>query len=485
MNPQTPETPPPGDAEEIARARDLFRRQRAHHPAVAATGPRERAAKLRRLAAEIEARRGAVEAALLADFRKPPAETELSELHLVLTEIRHAARHVGRWMRPRRVGTPALLAGTRSTVRPEPRGVALVLSPWNYPFNLALAPVVGAVAAGCCVVLRPSEKTPRTAAVIAEIVAASFPPEEVAVVRGGVPVAEVLLELPWDHVFFTGSARVGRRVMAAAAEHLASVTLELGGRSPAVVDRTADVARAARRIAWGRFLNAGQSCVAPNHVLVHAERERDLLDALAEAVREMYGATEAERRASPDLARIVDDAAWARLDGMIRDAVAAGARVEVGGETEAETRYVAPTVLSGVADGSPAMREEVFGPVLPVLAYRTEEEARARIRAQPRPLALYLFSEDRAWTERMIAGTSAGGTCVNDVALQFGNPELPFGGVGESGTGSYHGEHGFLAFSHLRAVVVQRWGLSDLLHPPFERTARRWLSRLMRRLERG
>jgi aldehyde dehydrogenase (NAD+) len=360
----------------------------------------------------------------------------------------------------------------------------LILSPWNYPFNLLINPLVAAVAAGNCAILRPSEKVPHTARVLERLVADAFPPEEVAVVGGGVATAEALLELPFDHVFFTGSTAVGRKVMAAAAKHLGTVTLELGGKSPAVVDETADVRAAARRIAWGKFVNAGQTCVAPDYVMVHAGRERELVAELQTAIAEFYGATEDERQRSPDFARIVDAGAFRRLDALLRESVAAGARVEAGGRTDEAGRYVAPTLLTGVRADSPAMREEIFGPILPILTFRSIEEVVAHVRRGPKPLAMYVFSRRRAVVEALIGGTSAGGTVVNNVLIHLANPSLPFGGVGESGQGSYHGRFGFRAFSHERSVLVQgRAAMVDVFFPPYRGRLKALALRVLRRLE--
>lgn len=474
--------PTDDDQAEIQRARALFARQGEARGRVAATEARARTRRLRALRAALLAHRGALADAVHADFRKHPAELEVTELQPVLTEIGHTIRHLPRWMRPRRVPGTALLAGTRSRIRFEPRGRALVLAPWNYPVLLTLGPLVSAVAAGNVVLLRPSEKAPRTADALRRLVADAFPEDEAAVVTGGVPLAEALLELPFDHFFFTGSTPVGRRVMEAAARHLASVTLELGGKSPAIVHPSADLALAAERIVWGKHVNAGQTCVAPDYVLVHRGDERHFLDAARAALRRLYGD---DPRASPDLPRLVDDAAFRRVSTLLAETVAAGARIEAGGEVDASERYVAPTILAGVAPEHAAMREELFGPVLPVLAYDTLDEALALVSARAKPLALYLFARDRKTVERVLRETRAGGTVVNHVICHLANPSLPFGGVGESGQGSYHGFHGFRAFSHERAVLYAgRRSLAPLYYPPYGPRMRRiaglvtrWLAR--------
>ena len=463
------------DAELAAEARRIFEAQRARRRWADPPSADERIARLERFRAAVMAHREALGAAMRGDFRKHPTETELTEVQQVLAETGHAIRHLRRWMKPRRVGTPALLVGTRSRIHYEPRGTVLILGAWNYPVLLTLAPLVAAVAAGNTAVVRPSEKTPAVTEVLGRIVADAFAEDEVALVGGGVEVADALLALPFDHFFFTGSSAVGRKVMHAAAEHLASVTLELGGKSPAIVDASADVGRAAERIAWGKFINGGQTCVAPDYVLVHESRAAELLEALRRSVAAFYGGTAEERRRSESFSRMIDDRAFARVAGLLEDSVRAGARVEVGGETDAAERYVAPTVLSGVGWEMPVMAEEIFGPVLPVLAFRSLDEALERVAERPRPLALYLFARDGAVEERVLRRTTAGGTVVNDVVIHLANPDLPFGGVGESGQGSYHGWFGFRTFSHERAVLVRgRFSPAALLHPPYTDRVRRF-----------
>ena len=475
---------PTRDAAEIDRARGLFEAQLGARWRLAARGASERIARIRALRDAIERRREELFEAIRGDFGKHPVETEVTELQPVLVELAHTIRHLARWMRPRRVGTPLLLAGTRSEVRPEPKGRVLVLSPWNYPFYLAVNPLAGAVAAGNTVILRPSDKVPRTSRFLQSLVAEVFPEDEAAVVLGGHAVADALLELPFDHVFFTGSTAVGKKVMAAAARHLASVTLELGGKSPAFVDESANVRDAAARITWGKFVNAGQTCVAPDYVLVAASRQQELVEALKARIAAQYGASAADRAQSPDYCRIVDRGSAERLARVLREAVERGARVEIGGDVDVGGRYVAPTVLTNVGFDSPAMQAEIFGPILPVIPYRDVGEALAFVRSRPKPLALYVFAARRRAVERIVAGTTAGGTSVNHVLIHLANPDLPFGGVGDSGLGSYHGEHGFRAFSHERAVLVQgRPALTDRLVPPYRAGVRRLVA-LARRVIR-
>jgi aldehyde dehydrogenase (NAD+) len=463
-----------------AELQALYDAQRRRYRAEPNPGFAVRRTKLDALAAAIGRRRRDVLAALKADLGKAPEEAEFSELIPTLHELRCARRNLRAWMRPERVPTPRKLLGASSEIVREPKGVVLVLAPWNYPFYLMLVPLVGALAAGNRAILRPSEKAPHTAAVLAAIVREAFAPEDVALVEGEVDTAERLLQLPFDHIFFTGSTKVGKIVMRAAAEHLASVTLELGGKSPALVCADADLELAAARIAWGKFLNAGQTCVAPDYVLVPELQAKPVAAALVAAVEKMYGKTEDERARSGDFGRIVDAAAFDRLEKLLDRTVAGGARMLIGGRRDRTRRYLAPTILTDVTFDSPIMSEEIFGPILPVLTYRSLDDALAHINVRPKPLALYAFGSKEV-TAEIVRRTSAGGTAINDVVVQLVNENLPFGGIGESGTGNYHGVFGFRTFSHERAVLRQgKRNALPLLYPPYGTATRAMLKLLDR-----
>jgi aldehyde dehydrogenase (NAD+) len=463
-------------------ARRIFALQQAHRWEVARSTAAERGAKLGRLRDAILSHRDAVYEAMWTDFHKHAVEVELTEIAPALLDLDHARSNLAGWMRRSRVGGHWLLSGTRSEVRYEPRGVVLIMAPWNYPFGLVITPLIAAVAAGNCAILRPSEKVPRTAAVLQRIVRQAFDEREVAcLTEPGIALAQALLTMPFNHVFFTGSTAMGRRVMAAAAEHLATVTLELGGKSPLVVDETADVRAAAERAVWGKFVNAGQTCIAPDYAVVHERVLEAFLAAATDAVARFYGPTEEARQASPYLARIIDDKSFDRLATLLSDSLAAGARVHVGGLVDPAERYIAPTILSGVRWDAPAMRDEIFGPILPVLTYSAIDDVIARINARGQPLALYVFSHNDTFIERLLEKTSSGATSVNQVLLHFANPNLPFGGVGESGQGSYHGQSGFRAFSHERAIMKQgRFSMIRVLYPPYGMRARRIVKLLAR-----
>ena len=441
---------------EIDRIYDAQQRNRA---SVAATTAAQRIEKLRRFEKLILARREEICAAMWEDYRKPPAEVDLGEIYPIVSEARHAARHLRSWMKPRRVSTRLALFGASSSIVYQPKGVVLVISPWNFPFNLTLSPVVSAVAAGNCVVVKPSEMTPASAACMKRILAEMFDESEVAVVEGDASVAAALLRRKFDHIFFTGSPSVGRIVMKAAAEHLTSVTLELGGKSPVIVDESADVTAAANRIAWGKFFNSGQVCIAPDYALVHERVRDEFVARLRTAIDSLGG--EASR------AIIVNDQHAARVKRLIDAAVAGGAEVVAGGV--ADGRRIEPTVLANVAPGAAVMTEEIFGPVLPVLPFRTITDALDFVNAREHPLALYVFSRNRRVAREILAGTRAGGTAVNHAMIHFYELALPFGGVGNSGVGKAHGRHGFEAFSNARALLEQRLPFSaiDLLYPPY------------------
>ncbi len=457
----------------------LFTRQQAARWRVAATSADQRKAKLRALLEALMAHREEAQAALFADFRKAPEEVDLTELYPVISEIKDALRHLPRWMKPWKVSTPIGFFGAASSIVHEPKGLALIISPWNYPIYLTLGPLVSAIAAGNCAVIKPSEFTPHTTAFLHKLLAGLFPEEEVALVEGDAEVSQALLALPFDHIFFTGSPAVGKVVMKAAAEHLTSVTLELGGKSPVLVDADANLKEAARKIAWGKCLNAGQTCVAPDYVLVHERVHDALVGHLKEALSAFYGDTPEQREASPDLARIINDRHFERIRTLLSGSAA---ELAFGGETDAASRYIAPALLTEVDPVSPVMQEEIFGPLLPILKVVDMDAAVAFVNARPKPLALYVFSGNRRRAESIIARTTAGGSCINDTVLHFAHTGLPTGGVNTSGFGKAHGVHGFQTFSNARGILRQRSRHSaiQLMYPPYTGFVRRMIDLTLR-----
>jgi aldehyde dehydrogenase (NAD+) len=466
-----------------AEIRRLFDLQAASRWPVSRSTASERRKKLQRFKASLEKHRAAVAEGVRRDFGRSPDESEFIEIHPSLEEINHAIAHVAEWMRPEPVEAPLLLADTASEIRFEPKGQVLVLSPWNYPVFLTVGPLIGAIAAGNVVILKPSEKIPETNRALRAVLADAFGENEVAMVEGDASIAEALLELPFDHVFFTGSTRVGKLVMAAAAKTLASVTLELGGKSPAIVAPDANLPRAAHAIAWGKFVNDGQTCVAPDYALIQEGQRQAFLDGLRAALERLYG-PESGWATNGDLARLVDPGAFARVKGLLDDAVQRGAKVVVGGDANPAQRYLAPTVLVDVPADAPVLQEEIFGPVLPLVTYRSFEDALSWVRNRPKPLALYVFSRKNSTVEATLAETTSGGVAVNNTLLHLANPGLPFGGVGASGMGNYHGRAGFRTFSHERSVLRQQGNpMSRWLAPPYASRMNRMVARLARLLE--
>lgn len=440
-------------AETVAKARACFRSGHTRP----ASWRRSQLEALKRLLKDGES---ALFEAMGADLRKPKLESYMTEVGFVASEVDDALRHLARWMAPERKHTPLLAQPGRSWTTHDPLGVVLVISAWNYPVQLLLAPLVGALAGGNAAVLKPSELAPHTSAALTELVSRHLDPEAIMVVEGGAEETQALLDQRFDLIFFTGGARVGRIILEKAARFLTPVVLELGGKSPCLVDRDASLEVAARRIAWGRFSNSGQTCVSPDYVLVHESVEHELLERLRQAVTAFYGD---DPKASPDYGRIVNDRNFERLAKLLGDG-----EVVCGGQGDASERYIAPTILRGVSPDAPVMQEEIFGPILPVLTVPSMDAAIAFVNDRPSPLALYVFSNDSATQHEVIDRTSSGNVCVNDVLMHMIVPELPFGGVGESGMGHYHGRWSFDTFTHKKGVLSRSTHL-DLpqRYPPY------------------
>jgi len=444
--------------------------------------PSERKERLRMLKKELLRRQTNVREALHADFRKPGHEVEATELAPVIVEINTALRNLERWMKPRRLSSPRFMLGTHTEERVEPRGVSCIISPWNYVVNLTLGPLVSAVAAGCPVMLKPSEHTPHTSVLLDSIVASVFPREEAVVVLGDASAAERLLELPFRHVHFTGSPRVGRLVMRAAATYPASVTLELGGKSPAYVDPSADIDEAADRIAFGKWTNAGQTCIAADYVLVDEAVRTQLTTELETSVGRMFGREPAERSSSPDYARLVHEEHFRRMSTMLDEAVDAGAEIAFGGRRDAGERYFEPTVVLDPPADSAIMREEIFGPVLPVVTVSGPDEAVEKILNLDPPLSMYVFGDDVELARSFSRRIRTGAVCMNETLLHFVHPEAGFGGFGPSGVGRAHGRDGFLSFSNRQTILERRWGgnLLKRLYPPYSDDTDTWVNRFIR-----
>lgn len=381
--------------------------------------------------------------ALWADLHKSYEEAYMTEISILLGEIRTHIRKIGKWTRNTCVPTPLKMFPSRSRIISEPLGTALIISPWNYPVQLLLTPLVGAISAGCTAVLKPSPYVPNVSKVIEDMIADTFPEDYIAVTQGHRDVNAALLEERWDIIFFTGSPSLGRRVMTAAAKYLTPVVLELGGKSPCIIDKDADINVAAKRVAWGKTLNAGQTCIAPDYLMVHEEVKDRFLEALGKAFTELLGSNPQE---SGHFVRVVNDAAFERLTGYFKDG-----NIVFGGHTDKAERYIEPTVLDNVSPDSPVMQEEIFGPIFPVLTFRNISEVTEFVTSREKPLALYYFGKNGDY---VLKHTSSGGSCLNDTILHIANEHVPFGGVGMSGMGSYHGKLSFDAFTHYRSNIV-------------------------------
>lgn len=410
-----------------------------------------RLAQLAKLKQAIIARQTEIVAAAKADLGRPEFEAYFEIA--TLSDINLAMKKLKSWMKPRRVKSTLENFPSSAWIQPDPLGVVLIIGPWNYPFQLMVSPLVGAIAAGNCAILKPSEHAPATAKVVSELIANTFDPSYITVFEGDATVSQQLLAEKFDHIFFTGGTAIGRIVMAAAAKHLTPVTLELGGKSPCIIDADINLDHAAKRIAWGKFINAGQTCIAPDYLLIDHTIKDAFLTKLTAAIREFFGD---EPSQSPDLSRIINQRQFDRLTGLLDN----GTPI-IGGQTDAATRYIAPTVLDNVTWDSPVMQDEIFGPILPVLTYDQFDQALVQINARPKPLALYLFSRDQTKQQQVLIGTSSGGVCLNDTVLHISVPDLPFGGVGNSGMGNYHGKASFDTFSHYKSVLKKTF-LFDL-----------------------
>lgn len=421
-----------------------------------------RIAQLQRLKRAIADNEAAIIEALKADLHKPELETYGTEIRVpVIREIEGTIKQIKNWTKPRKVSIPLEQIPASAKVYPEPLGVVLIMGAWNYPLQLVIAPLIGVIAAGNCAIIKPSEIAVHTSEVVASIIQQTFDNNYIAVVEGSAEISQQLLAEKFDHIFFTGGTKIGKIVMEAAAKQLTPVTLELGGKSPCLVDRDIDLETTVRRIVWGKFINAGQTCLAPDYLLVDRRIKSALVETIKTRVAEFYGS---QPEKSPDYGRIVNDKQFDRLLGLLEDG-----EIIIGGQNNAGDRYIAPTVIDKVDWESPVMQEEIFGPILPVLEYNKIEEAIAQINARPKPLALYLFSRNKTYQQMVVQQTSSGSICFNDIAMQFGVSELPFGGIGNSGIGSYHGKASFDTFSHYKSVLNRSFLLDlKLRYPPYQ-----------------
>ncbi len=438
---------------EISVIEEIYYAQQSYHKFVGKTKASERILKLKKFKEAILKYRKDLQEAMWKDYHKPAAEVDLTEIYPVISEIKFALKHIKKWMKPKRVETPLAMLGASSWIRHEPKGMCLIIAPWNYPMQLLFAPLVSAIAAGNTVILKPSEFTSHTVEVMKRIISETFEEKEIAIVEGGVEVSTVLLTKKFSHIFFTGAPEIGKIVMAAASKHLTSVTLELGGKSPTIIDETVDIKSIVPRIAWGKFINAGQICIAPDYILVHESKKEELVQCLKEQISKHYGEDAIN---SPDYLRIINAKHFNRLKEYLENTLKNGGKVVYGGALNEAQNYIEPTLMVDVPLDSDIMQYEIFGPILPILTYKEKHEVIDIIDTKEKPLALYLYSRSRKNIKYFIENTTAGGTCINMSNVHVGNPNLPFGGVNNSGIGKSRGHYGFIEFTNERAVLNQK-----------------------------
>lgn len=452
---------------------EIVSRQRAYFQAQMTKEYKVRMGNLKKLASCIHKYENDIFDALKKDLNKAPFECYATEIGIVLDEIRYMQRHLLKWMRPERVKTPVTQFAASSFRVSEPYGVVLIMSPWNYPFQLAMCPLAGALAAGNCAVIKPSAYAPHTSEIISRIIRENFPDQLVAVVQGGREENTELLKQRFDYIFFTGGVTVGKLVMEAAAKHLTPVTLELGGKSPCIVDETADIRLTARRLVWGKYLNAGQTCVAPDYLLVQSGVRDRLIAAMKKEIRRQFGK---EPLKNEDYPKIINEKHLERLKNLMRDT-----GILYGGNVSEEQQKMEPTILTGIHGESPVMQEEIFGPILPVLPFDRIEEAISFVNKREKPLALYLFTKDRECERKVLEQVSYGGGCINDTVAHLATKHMPFGGVGNSGMGSYHGKESFLTFSHKKSIMKKAlWFDLPVRYQPYRKLSLALLKKMQK-----
>ncbi len=469
------------DKEQIQK---IFESQAATALRLRSSTAQERITKIRKLRDVVISHSEEWYQAAYLDFKKPAGEVDLAEILPVCVEANDAIRNLKKWMRPTRVRQTKLTLGTQSYVQYSPRGRCLIIGPFNYPVNLTLGPLVSAIAAGNTAILKPSELTPNLSRLICRVVREVFTEDEVAIFEGEADVSQALLELPFDHIFFTGSPTIGKYVMGAAAKNLTSVTLELGGKSPTIIDETADLKLAAINLMWAKFANAGQTCIAPDYVYIHEAVKDQWVECCREQLIKAYGESLSDQKSSKHLAHIVNTRHTTRIKALLDDASAHGSRTLIGGGVDEEDCFIQPTLLDQIPASARIMDEEIFGPLLPVISYRSLDEVIAKINEGQKPLALYIYSNNDRNISKVLTNTLSGGACVNHALMQFLHGNLPFGGVNNSGIGNAHGHYGFKSFSHERSVVRTQFSFAATLLTAGEvpiviRKALKWILRIV------
>lgn len=443
----------------------IFAEQKDFAKKIRTSTARERIKKLKKLERAILKHRAVLAEGMWKDLHKPKTEVDIMEIYPTLSELRFAVKHLKRWTKDKRVSTPLAFFGARSKVHFEPKGVCLIISPWNYPFQLLFAPLISAIAAGNTAILKPSEFTVHTVAVMKDIINECFSPQEVVIIEGGVPESTALLKLKFNHIFFTGAPSIGKIVMEAAAKNLSSITLELGGKSPTIIDETADLETTCRRVTWAKYINAGQTCVAPDYILVHKSKKEAFVSKMIEQIKEFYS-NEAQK--SADYVRIISEKHHKRLKSSLDNALLQGGEVAYGGSLDKADKYIQPTLVTDVPLETELMQEEIFGPILPIITYKDKQEVINLIDSKEKPLSLYIYSKSKKNIQYFIDNTTAGGTCINMSAIHVGNPYLPFGGINNSGIGKSRGHYGFIEFSNERAILDQEiFSPLEQMMPPY------------------
>jgi acyl-CoA reductase-like NAD-dependent aldehyde dehydrogenase len=447
-------------APELALIQNIVARQRAYFKKGETLKVDFRLRYLKKLRDAILLKEDVIHEALHKDLGKSAPEAFVTETGIIMNELNETISSTVNWAKPRKVNTPLFFLPGTSKIHPEPYGNTLIIAPWNYPYQLLMSPLIGAIAAGNTVVVKPSEVSPHITAVVKEILESVFPPEYVAVVEGGVPESTALLNEKWDYIFFTGSTHVGRIVYQAAAKHLTPVTLELGGKSPCIVDKDIHLENTARRIVWGKFVNLGQTCIAPDYLMVHKDIKEKLVNKIQEKLQQFYGENPQQ---SEDYGRIVSHRHFDRLVRLMDQD-----KIIYGGQTDRDDRYISPTLLDGVSPDDPIMQEEIFGPILPMMEWENLDEVVDFVNNRDKPLALYVYTRNNKISDRVLTECSSGGACINDSVVHIGNPNLPFGGVGASGIGAYHGRASFDTFSHLKSVMHRSASIDlDIRYAPW------------------
>lgn len=447
----------------------VFQLQKANRINLSKTTAAQRKSKLKIMLSEIMSVQDEICSAVYLDFRKSKEETKLTEIFPVVSEIRHMIRNLNKWMQPQPVPTPLSFFGSVNKIMYESIGQSLIISPWNFPFLLSMGPLVSAIAAGNTIIMKPSERSPNTSELVKNIIDKLFPEEEVKVFLGGAEIAKELTCLPFNHIFFTGSIEVGKLVMEAASKNLAKVTLELGGKSPTIVCSDADIKTAAKRIAWAKFMNAGQTCIAPDYLLVHEKVKEKLISEIIKSVEHYYGKKD-ELKKGNNYCRIINDTQFYNIKSFLDDAVNKNGVIIYGGETDDNDNLISPTLIDNVSMDSEIMQNEIFGPVLPIITYKNEDEILAIIEKNPNPLAMYIFSKKKKFIDKMLKSIPAGSAAVNDAVVHFVNYNLPFGGINQSGIGKAHGFYGFKTFSNEKSIMKQRkYSALMFLYPPYNK----------------